>query len=56
MRHETCVTTRAGKIADAALKQIVAKELPTNKRRMQEWKQIIIKEVGHELQAIRQAH
>ena len=56
MRQETHVTTRAGKTAEAAIKQIVAQELQTDKGRMQEWKQIIIQEVGHELQAIRQAH
>ncbi len=56
MRQETHVITRAEKTAEAAIKQIAAQELPTNKGRMQEWKQIIIQEVEHELQAIRQAH
>ena len=53
MRQETHVTTRAGKTAEEAIKQIAAQELQTDKGRMQEWKKIIIQEVGHELQAIR---
>ena len=56
MRQETHLITRAGKTAEAVIKQIAAKELPTNKRRMQKWKQIIIQEVGHKLQAIRRAY
>ena len=56
MRQETRVTTRAGKTAEAAIKQIAAQELQAEKGRMQEWKQIVMQEVGHELQAIRQAH
>ena len=38
MRQETRVTTRAGKTAEAAIKQIAAQELQAEKGRMQEWK------------------
>ena len=47
MRQETRVITRVGKTAEAAIKQIAAKELQTDEGRMQEWKQIIIQDVGH---------
>ncbi|MCJ1348444.1 hypothetical protein MMC31_006676, partial [Peltigera leucophlebia] len=43
-------------LAEAAIKQIAAQELQAEKGRMQEWKQIVMQEVGHGLQAIRQAH
>ena len=55
-RQEMRVTARAEKTAKAAIKQIAAYKLQAKKKRMQEWKQIFMQEVGHELQAIRQAH
>ena len=56
MRQETRATTRAGKSAEAAIKQIATQKLQTEKERMREWKQVIIQEVARELHAIRQAH
>ena len=56
VRQETRATTRAGKSAEAAIKQIAAQELQVEKGRMQEWKQVVMQEVARELQAIRQAH
>ena len=56
MRQKTLATTRAGKLAEAAIKQIATQKLQTEKERMREWKQVIMQEVAHELHAIRQAH
>ena len=56
VRQETRATTRAGKSAEAAIKQIAAQELQVEKGRMQEWKQVVMQEVARELQAIRQAN
>ena len=56
MRQETRATTRAGKSAEAAIKQIATQKLQTEKERMREWKQVIMQEVARELHAIRQAH
>ena len=56
LRQETRGTNRAGRTAEAAIKQIATLELPAKKRKMQEWKQMIMQEVGRELQAIRPAH
>ena len=56
LRQETRGTTRASKSAEAAIKQIVAQELQAEKGRMQEWKQVVMREVARELQGIRQAH
>lgn len=54
-RQETRVTTRAGKSAELAIKQIATQELQAEKGKMQVWKQMIMEEVARELQAIRQA-
>ena len=56
MRQETRGTTRAGKTAEATLKQIATQEFQAEKGKMEIWKQMIMKEVGHELQAVRQIH
>ena len=56
MRQETRATTRAGKLAEAAIKQIVTQKLQTEKERMREWKQVVIQEVAHELHAIKEAY
>ena len=56
MRQETRAATRAGKSAEAAIKQIATQKLQTEKERMREWKQVVMQEVAHELRAIRQAH
>ena len=56
MRQETRETTRAGKTAEATLKQIATREFQAEKGKMQIWKQLIMEEVAHELQAIKRAH
>lgn len=56
MRQETRGTTRAGKTAEATLKQIATQEFQAEKGKMQIWKQVIMQEVAHELQAIRKTH
>lgn len=56
VRQKTLATTRAGKSAEAAIKQIATQELQAEKGRMQKWKQIVMQEVERELQAIRQAY
>lgn len=50
MGQETRVTARAGKTAEAAVKHVATQEL-----QMEEWKQEVMLEVAHELQAIRKA-
>ncbi len=56
MRQEMWATTRAGKLAEAAIKHIATQKLQTEKERMQEWKQVVMQEVARELHAIRQVH
>ena len=56
MRQETRGTTRAGRTAEATLKQIATQEFQAEKGKMQIWKQVIMQEVAHELQAIRKTH
>lgn len=56
VRQEARATTRAGKSAEAAIKQIAAQKLQVERGRMQEWKQVVMQEVARELQPIRQAH
>ncbi len=53
---QTRATTRAGKSAKAAIKQIATQKLQAEKEKMREWKQVVMQEVAHELHAIRQAH
>ena len=52
MRQETRETTRAGKTAEATLKQIVTREFQAIKGKMQILKELIMKEVAHKLQAM----
>ena len=56
MRQETRETTRAGKTAEATLKQVATREFQAEKGKMQIWKLLIMEEVAHELQAIKRAH
>ena len=56
MRQKTRGTTRTDKTAEATLKQIATQEFQAEKGKMEIWKQMIMQEVGHELQAIRQVH
>ena len=55
MRQETRGITRATKTAEAALKQIASQELQAEKGKMQVWKQLIMKEVAHELQTVKES-
>ena len=48
------VTTRAGKTAEAAIKQIAFQELQVEKVRIEEWKQNVMQDVVRELQAMKQ--
>lgn len=54
MRQETRITTRAGKSAEAAIKQLATQELQAEKGRMQEWKENVMQEVVREVQVIKQ--
>ena len=56
MRQETRATTRAGKSAEAAIKQIATQKLQAEKERMREWKQFVMQEVVRELHANKKAH
>ena len=56
MRQETRATTRVGKSAEAAIKQMATQKLGAEKERMQEWKHVVMQEVARELHTIRQAH
>lgn len=56
MRQKTYLKTKIGKILKAVIKQIAAQKLQAKKKRIQRWKQIIKQEIGHKLQAIRQAY
>ena len=55
-RQETRATTRAGKTAEAAVKQLANQELQIEKARMEGWKQMVMTEVALELQGIKQAY
>ena len=48
-------TTRAGKSAEAVIKQLATQELQGEKEKMESWKAIVMQEVARELQGIRQA-
>lgn len=45
MRQEARVTAKAGKPAEAAIKQIATQELQAEKERMQEWEQIVMQAI-----------
>ena len=53
-KQESRVTTRAGKSAEAVIKQYASQELQTEKEKMEMWKVIVMQEVARELQNIRQ--
>lgn len=56
MRQETRATTRAGKSAEAAIKQIATQKLQAEKEKMREWKQFVMQEVVRELHVTKKAH
>lgn len=56
MRQKTHWTTRASRTTEAILKQIATQEFQAEKKKIQIWKQIIMQEVVHELQAIKKIH
>ena len=55
-RLKSRVTTRAGKSAQAVIKQFATQELQAEKGKMQEWKENVMQEVARELHVIRQMH
>ena len=56
LRQATRGTARTDKTAEATLKQIATQEFQAEKGKMEIWKQVIMQEVGHEIQAIKQIH
>ena len=46
-------TTKAGKVAEAVIKQLASQELQGEKEKMEGWKAIVMQEVARELQGIR---
>ena len=54
-KQESRVTTRAGKSAEAVIKQFASQELQGEKEKMEGWKAIVMQEVARELQGIRRA-
>lgn len=48
------MTIRAGKTAEAAIKQIASQELQVEKVRIEEWKKNVMQDVLRELQAMKQ--
>lgn len=55
-RQESRVTTRAGKSAEAVIKQFASQELRSEKEKMQEWKENVMQEVGREIEIIKQTY
>ena len=55
-RQETRLTTKSGKTAEAAIRQIATQERLVEKEKLKVWKQVIMQEVAQEIQAIRQAY
>ena len=53
-RQESHVTTRAGKSAEAVIKQVASQELQGENEKMQEWKENVMQDVVRELQVIKQ--
>lgn len=53
-RQESRVTTRAGRTAKAAIKQIASQELQVEKVRIKEWKKNVIEDFLRELQVMKQ--
>ena len=54
-KQESRVTTRAGKSAEAVIKQLASQELQGEKEEMEGWKAIVMQEIAQELQGIRRA-
>ena len=54
MRQETREPTRNAKTTEATLKQIANQEFQTEKGKMEIWKQVIMQEVGHQLQTMKE--
>ncbi len=55
MRQETREVTRNSKTAEATLEKIASQEFQAEKGKMQVWKQMIMQEVAHELQIIKES-
>ena len=55
MRQETRELTRNAKTTEATLKQIANQEFQAEKGKMEIWKQVIMQEVGHQLQTMKES-
>ncbi len=55
VRQETREATKNGKSAEATLEQIASQEFRAEKGKMQIWKRMIMEEVAHELQIIKES-
>ena len=55
MRQETREATRTTKTAEATPKQIATQEFQAEKGKMEIWEQVIMQEVGHHLQTIKES-
>lgn len=55
-KQELRVTTRAGKFAEAVIKQLASQKLQGGKEKMEGWKANVMQEVARKLQVIRQVH
>jgi len=55
MRQETRGTTRTSQTAEATLKEIATQEFQVEKGKMEIWKPVILQEVGHQLQTIKES-
>ncbi len=55
MRQETRESIRNAKTTEATLKQIANQEFQAEKGNMEIWKQVIMQEVGHQLQAMKES-
>ena len=55
-RSSPRLTTMAGKSVEAVIKQFATQELQGEKRKMKEWKEIVMQEVACELSGIKQMH
>lgn len=55
-RQESRVTTRAGKSAEAVIKQFASQELRSEKEKMQGWKENFMQGIGREIEIIKQTY
>lgn len=55
MRQETREPTRDAKTTEATLKLIANQEFQAEKGKMEIWKQVIMQEVGHQLQTMKES-